>query len=81
MRLFSRAPDLSLDPSQFRSVVGDDVVGDGQQGSQLRLGRQITLDLQDEPLKCGELGSGHVGQSSISVVAAPYKITHCDRCL
>ena len=46
-RLLSRALDSSFDPSQFLPVVGDDLVGSGQEGSQLRLRRQVTLDLQD----------------------------------
>ena len=64
MRLVSRALDSSLDHSEFLSVVGDDFVGNGQQGSQLRLHHQITLGLQDKPLEFGELGSDHVGESS-----------------
>jgi hypothetical protein len=63
-RVFSRALDSSRDRSQFLSVIGDDFIGNGQQGSQLRPRYQVALGAQNKPLEFGEPGSGHVGKTS-----------------
>jgi hypothetical protein len=81
MRRVSHALDSSLDESEFLSVIGDGFVGNGQQGSQLRLRHQITLGLQDKPLEFGELGSGHVGESSTYRFSAQFNSAQCDPCL
>jgi len=53
------APDTSLDSSQFLTVASDGCVGHSQQDSQLCLGNQVTLDLQDQPLEHGAICIGH----------------------
>ena len=63
-RVFSRALDSSRDRSQFLSVIGDNFIGNGQQGSQMRPRYQVTLGAENKPLEFGEPGSGHVGQTS-----------------
>jgi hypothetical protein len=64
-RLVPRAFDPRFDRSQFLPILSDRLVRGSQQGFQLRLRHQVSLDLEEQSLKLDAMGSGHVGQSSI----------------
>ena len=47
----SSALDASLDTSKFLAMTADGRAGSCQERSQVRLSRQVSLDLQDQPLE------------------------------
>jgi hypothetical protein len=53
------ALETSFDGSQFPAVTRDGCSRVGQQRSQVRLGQQVALDLQDQPRELGAIGNGH----------------------
>ena len=51
--------DVRFGGSQFAPVTGDGRIGLGQEGSQVDLRDQVTLDLQDQSLEFAALCHGH----------------------
>ena len=70
------ALEASFDCSQFPAVTCDGCSGVGQQRSQMRLGQQFALDLQDQPPEVGAIGNGHALTLPAPVGRALSRIAH-----
>ena len=70
------ALETSFDCSQFPAVTCDGCSRVGQQRSQVRLGQQFALDLQDQPPEVGAIGNRHALTLPAPVGRALSRIAH-----